>query len=99
LKYPFDRQTFHFEILSLYPARFVRYDAWPEVSGLGVQLGEKESILGDAVISSEVVTGLAGTDTDKVTLTFFGHRHISYYVIIVFVPMLVLIIVGRHSFP
>lgn len=97
-KYPFDTQEFHFEVVSIFPSQYVSYYPLEEFSGLGDLLGEEEWILENARIETSQVTGLSGQDSDQVALVFEGHRHLTYYVIRVFLPMLVLITVGWALF-
>ena len=97
-RYPFDRQQFHFEIVSVFPSDLVKYTALQEFSGLGDKLGEEEWILdNDRMVTSRVV-GLTGFESDMVALTFEGSRHLMYYVIRIFLPMLVLIAVSWATF-
>ncbi len=98
LKYPFDTQEFHFEVVSVFPSDFVTYFPMEEFSGLGDLLGEEEWILDNARILQSTVTGFSGRDSDQVELVFEGKRHLTYYVIRVFLPMLVLITVGWALF-
>ncbi|WP_170561927.1 hypothetical protein [Ruegeria atlantica] len=97
-KYPFDTQEFHFEIVSIFPSQYVSYHPLEEFSGLGDLLGEEEWILDNPRIETSQVVGLSGQDSDQVALVFEGHRHLTYYVIRVFLPMLVLISVGWALF-
>ncbi|MCG7521112.1 hypothetical protein [Ruegeria sp. Ofav3-42] len=97
-KYPFDTQEFYFEVVSIFPSQYVSYYPLEEFSGLGDLLGEEEWILENARIETSQVTGLSGQNSDQVALVFEGHRHLTYYVIRVFLPMLVLITVGWALF-
>lgn len=97
-KYPFDTQRFQFEIASVYPSDTVTYTVNEAQSGLGDLLGEEEWILEDARMTKSQVTGLSGLESDQVALVFDGRRHVTYYVIRVFLPMLVLITVGWALF-
>ncbi len=98
LKYPFDTQEFHFDVVSVFPSEFVTYKPLPGFSGLGDLLGEEEWILGNARIEKSTVVGISGRVSDQVALVFEGKRHLTYYVIRVFLPMLVLITVGWALF-
>ncbi|MGI9368886.1 MAG: hypothetical protein ACR2O2_08610, partial [Ruegeria sp.] len=98
LKYPFDTQEFHFEVVSIFPSEFVSYKPLPGYSGLGDLLGEEEWILQNARVEKSTVVGLSGRVSDQVELVFEGKRHLTYYVIRVFLPMLVLITVGWALF-
>ncbi|MGV6804772.1 MAG: hypothetical protein ACWA49_11240 [Ruegeria sp.] len=98
LKFPFDTQEFHFEIVSVFPSEFVHYYPLDQYSGLGDTLGEEEWILDNARMLSTTTSGLSGRESDKVELVFEGKRHLTYYVIRVFLPMLVLVMVGWALF-
>ncbi|WP_170382123.1 hypothetical protein [Ruegeria atlantica] len=97
-KYPFDTQQFFFEVVSVFPSGYVTYYPLEEFSGLGDLLGEEEWILDNARVQHSTVIGLSGRDSDQIALAFEGHRHLTYYVIRVFLPMLVLITVGWALF-
>ncbi|WP_298851735.1 hypothetical protein [uncultured Ruegeria sp.] len=97
-KYPFDTQEFHFEVVSIFPTEYVSYYPLEEFSGLGDLLGEEEWILNNARLEASEVMGLSGRESDQVALVFEGNRHLTYYVIRVFLPMLVLISVGWALF-
>ncbi|UWR07015.1 hypothetical protein [Ruegeria sp. B32] len=98
LRFPFDTQEFHFEVVSVFPSDFVHYYALDQFSGLGDTLGEEEWILGNARMLASTTTGLSGNESDQVSLVFQGKRHLTYYVIRVFLPMLVLVLVGWALF-
>ena len=97
-RYPFDRQKFYFEIVSVLPSELVTYSIMETFSGLGGLLGEEEWILGNDKMGLSTVTGLSGLESDQVTLAFEGSRHLMYYVIRIFLPMLVLIVVSWATF-
>ncbi|WP_170329705.1 hypothetical protein [Ruegeria arenilitoris] len=97
-KYPFDTQEFFFEVVSVFPSVYVSYFPLEEYSGLGDLLGEEEWILDNARVEHSTVIGLSGRDSDQIALAFEGHRHLTYYVIRVFLPMLVLVSVGWALF-
>lgn len=98
LKFPFDTQEFHFEVASVFPSDFVHYHSLDTFSGLGDTLGEEEWILGNAHMLASTTTGLSGRESDQIELVFEGKRHLTYYVIRVFLPMLVLVLVGWALF-
>jgi Neurotransmitter-gated ion-channel ligand binding domain len=97
-RYPFDRQKFYFEVVSVFPSELVTYTVLEEFSGLGDKLGEEEWILGNARMQTSKVTGLTGMESDMVALAFEGKRHLMYYVIRIFLPMLVLVVVSWATF-
>ncbi|WP_170360835.1 MULTISPECIES: hypothetical protein [Ruegeria] len=97
-KYPFDTQEFFFEVVSIFPSEYVSYYPLEKYSGLGDLLGEEEWILDNPQVLHSTVIGLSGRDSDQVVLAFEGKRHLTYYVIRVFLPMLVLVSVGWALF-
>jgi len=97
-KYPFDRQQFYFEVVSVFPSELVTYTVLPELSGMGEKLGEEEWILENAEMETSKVTGLTGLESDMVALGFQGRRHLMYYVIRIMLPMLVLVVVSWATF-
>jgi hypothetical protein len=97
-RYPFDTQRFYFEIVSILPTDLVTYTVMEEFSGLGPLLGEEEWILGNATMELSTVTGISGLESPKVALRFDGRRHVMYYVIRIFLPMLVLVVVSWATF-
>lgn len=97
-RYPFDRQQFYFEIASVFPSDLVRFTILQEHSGLGDLLGEEEWILDNDRMETSKVIGLTGRESDQVALAFNGSRHLMYYVIRIFLPMLVLIVVSWATF-
>ncbi|WP_377192174.1 hypothetical protein [Ruegeria meonggei] len=97
-KYPFDTQEFFFEVVSIFPSEYVSYYPLEDHSGLGNLLGEEEWVMGNPQVLHSTVVGLSGRESDQVALAFEGHRHLTYYVIRVFLPMLVLISVGWALF-
>ncbi|WP_254446509.1 hypothetical protein [Ruegeria sp. HKCCD8929] len=97
-KYPFDKQRFYFEIVSVYPSDMVTYTVLEDDSGLGSLLGEEEWILEKPRMQLSKATGLSGMESDMVALAFEGRRHVMYYVIRIFLPMVVLIVVSWTLF-
>ena len=97
-RYPFDQQKFYFEIVSILPSELVHYSVLEEFSGLGDLLGEEEWIMGNDKMELSTVIGLSGLKSDKVALAFEGSRHDMYYVIRIFLPMLVLVVVSWATF-
>jgi len=97
-RYPFDTQKFYFEILSIFPTDMVQFSVMQDQSGLGDMLGEEEWILGNDVMEISTGKGISGLESARAALAFDGHRHIQYYAIRIFTPMLILIIVSWATF-
>ena len=98
LQYPFDTQEFHFKVDSILPSEFVSFVPLHEFSGLGDQLGEEEWILDNDRMEKNHIIGVSGRISDQVDLVFEGRRHLTYYIIRVFLPMLVLVTVSWALF-
>lgn len=97
-KYPFDTQKFYYKVSSIFPSELVEYYPLDDESGLGAQLGEEEWILSNAEMQKSTITGLSGMESDQIALAFEGRRHVMYYAIRIFLPMVVLISVGWSLF-
>ncbi|WP_204115412.1 hypothetical protein [Shimia biformata] len=97
-KYPFDRQTFYFEVVSVAPEPFIKYVAADDWSGLGGLLGEEEWILENDRMEISTIEGFTGHPSAKIALAFEGHRHTQYYLTRIFLPMLILITVSWSAF-
>jgi hypothetical protein len=97
-KYPFDTQKFFLEIVSINPVKLVQFTTLDEHYGLGDNLGEEEWVLENPQLEISTITGLTGLESSKVALVFTGHRHIEYYTLRIFIPLLVLIIVSWATF-
>lgn len=98
VRYPFDTQKFFVEIVSVLPTNIVQYVADNERSGLGDLLGEEEWILENDRTLLFTTEGITGLESSMIALAFEGRRHILYYAIRIFLPMLVLIAVSWAVF-
>ncbi|MCA0872531.1 hypothetical protein LCL97_16985 [Seohaeicola saemankumensis] len=98
VRFPFDRQNFYFELVSVFPEDLVRLTPVDEMSGLGELLGEEEWILENAVMEISTATGITGQNSAMARLGFEGRRHVMYYGTRIFTPMLVLILVSWATF-
>lgn len=97
-QFPFDSQAFYVEITSVHPQNEVRFVPGSEPSGLGDLLGEEAWILEGGDLQANTIIGLSGLESDQVALAFSGRRHIEYYAIRIFLPMIVLILVCWMTF-
>lgn len=97
-RYPFDTQKFFVEIVSVLPANIVQLVADNDRSGLGELLGEEEWILENARTLLFTTEGISGIESSMIALAFEGRRHILYYAIRIFLPMLVLVAVSWAVF-
>jgi len=96
--FPFDTQQFFIRVDSLWSEDIYIFQDNEEFTELGAQLGEEEwYIVGsDVTVSSEEAS--TGTLTSRYSFGFKSSRHLSFYLIRIFVPILVVIIVSWFSF-
>lgn len=96
--FPFDTQQFFIRIDSLFPEEFFVFSELEGFSELGEQLGEEEWIITD--FDTAITTEIASTQslTSRFSFGFEAERHISFYVIRVFIPILIILIVSWFTF-
>ncbi len=97
-RFPFDSQQFFIRFDSLFPAEYFTFSDLPDYSGLGQQLGEEEWII--TRFGTEITTETASTQqpTSRFSFGFEAKRHLSFYIIRVFIPLLVIIAVSWITF-
>jgi Neurotransmitter-gated ion-channel ligand binding domain len=89
-RYPFDKQLFFVRVLSYSPDSEYVYEHLDDWSGLGAQLGEEEWIL------SGFRPTVTTTDDSHsmISFAFGGERHITYYLLRIFLPIGIIILVS-----
>jgi hypothetical protein len=97
-EYPFDSQEFSIHVDAIYPEDHVGFtdlEGYSEISG---EHGEDEFQIGE--FSTEVTSQQAGTTatTSRFTFRFGGPRHINYYLLQIFVPILLIAAVSWVTF-
>ena len=97
-QFPFDTQKFFVHVVSNYPEAYVRYVALEEFSKLGQKLGEEEWILSDHWTEVSAVEGLSGLQSSRFTFGFKGSRHLDYYIMRIFIPLVIFLIVSWATF-
>jgi hypothetical protein len=97
-QFPFDTQKFFVHVVSNYPEAYVRYVALEEFSKLGQKLGEEEWILSDHWTEVSAVEGLSGLQSSRFSFGFKGRRHHDYYIVRIFVPLVIFVIVSWATF-
>ncbi len=91
--FPFDKQKFFIRVESVFPQSFYQFSENPEYTGLGDQLGEEEWVILDTWTVAEHVTGNA-----RFSFGFEANRHLIFYIVRIFTPILVIIIVSWFTF-
>lgn len=97
-KYPFDRQKFFIHLDLLLPDSFFIFEPMDEYSGLGDELGEEEWVIVDTSSKSSISTDNTGLNSSRYSFGFTAERHINYYMIRIFLPILVITLVSWITF-
>ncbi|MFC2023705.1 hypothetical protein ACFLT5_03095 [Chloroflexota bacterium] len=97
-RYPFDGQELVIRVDSLQPEELYRYATLEGFGDVSAEHGEDELILSDfeTSVSSEVRRN--GDITSRFTFSVEAQRLVSYYVLRVFVPILLIILVSWITF-
>lgn len=95
--FPLDHQTFHIKLDSILPDNLVRLQALENYSNIGDSLGEEEWILTN--VKEDISTHSEfGFESSRFILSFEGERHLTYYFVRIFLPIIVIILVSWFSF-
>ena len=98
-KFPFDTQLFPIYLDLLLPADTYTVSDLPGFSGINPEHGEDEFIITDFTTTSETVTGrVTDLPVSRYSFTFEAPRHQDYYVLQVFVPILLIILISWFTF-
>ena len=98
-KFPFDTQLFPIYLDLLLPADTYTVSDLPGYSGINPEHGEDEFIITDFTTASETVTGrVTDLPVSRFSFTFDAPRHQDYYILQVFVPILLIILISWFTF-
>jgi hypothetical protein len=97
-KYPFDTQRFYVHLGFLLPKELMRLTEIEDFSGMGDRLGEEEWVVDKSWVEiTEWETGL-GLTGPKFSLGFSANRHLQYYLMRIFVPLGIIVLVTYSTF-
>jgi hypothetical protein len=96
--FPFDIQRFFVSIDTPFPETIMRFVPDPEFSGLGEQLGEEEWVFNEGSIEVTSRNNVVDQPAGRITFTFTAYRHIWYYVLRIFVPLMIIVMVSWVTF-
>ncbi len=99
-KYPFDVQQFPIYVDMILPNNVYQLVPLPDYSAISPDHGEDEFIVGDLEIAPSTVNDSAGAQrpTSRMTFSFEAPRHLNYYVLQIFVPILLIILISWFTF-
>jgi hypothetical protein len=97
-RYPFDEQEFAIRVDALYPAQLFYFTDLEGYSEIGAEHGEDEFDIGE--FETEVTSEQASTlfSTSRFTFRFGGPRHLDYYILQIFLPILLITAVSWVTF-
>ena len=97
-RYPLDQQNFFIHIDSILPEEFYVYQDLEGFSEVGQQLGEEEWIVTafETKITDQNLS--TGNLSARFSFHFQATRHLNYYILRLFIPLLIIIIVSWLPF-
>jgi len=98
VQYPFDKQKFFVHVVAVAPTRFFKFVPLEGFSGLGDQLGEEQWIFQESWTETSEVSGITGMPTTRFSLGIMANRHRNYYVLRIFVPLTIILLVTWVTF-
>jgi hypothetical protein len=98
-QYPFDTQTFPVYLDLVYPASEYTMTVLPGYSEIDPEHGEDEFIISGFTTTVNPATP-SGADrpVSRLTFSFSAPRHLTYYVLQVFLPILLIILISWFTF-
>jgi Neurotransmitter-gated ion-channel ligand binding domain len=96
--FPFDTQQFYLHIDSLYPQTFYQFVGPPELSTVGDQLGEEEWQVSEHTTEVTDIPSLGYLPSSRFSFGFTARRHLNFYIMRIFLPTLLIIIVSYFTF-
>jgi hypothetical protein len=96
--YPFDSQTFFLHVTAQMPINYVVFQPLPGSNRIGDQLGEEEWIIEKSWTVTDEVVGITGKKTARFSFGLEGSRHLNYYYLRIFLPLLIIILVSWFTF-
>lgn len=98
-QFPFDTQIFPIYVDQLFPADTYVMTDLPGYSAINPQHGEDEFIISDFITETERVAGrVADNPVSRFTFSFSAPRHQEYYVLQIFVPILLIMLISWFTF-
>jgi hypothetical protein len=99
-QYPFDTQEFPIILDMLLPNDVYELVPLPGYSGISPEHGEDEFIVGELTVTPSTAEDSAGAErqTARMTFAFEAPRHLEYYMLQVFVPILLIILISWFTF-
>jgi hypothetical protein len=96
--YPLDSQEFIIRVDALFPEEYYTFSDLEGYSEISTEHGEDEFAISDFETSVTSVQSSTRSTTSRFTFSFTAPRHLSYYVLQIFLPILLIIGVSWVTF-
>ena len=97
-RFPLDVQQFRIRIDSLYPQDFYYFTDLDGFSEISQEHGEDEFIITGFDTEISTVQGSTGAENSRFSFLFSAPRHLNYYLLQVFVPILLIVLISWWTF-
>jgi hypothetical protein len=97
-QYPFDNEEFLIQIDAIFPEGLYYFTDLEGYSAISPEHGEDEFVISDFQTEVTSVQASTQTTTSRFTFRFGGPRHLNYYLLQIFVPLLLIMIVSWVTF-
>lgn len=97
-RFPFDVQTFLIRVDQLLPSRYYEFTELPGYSEISTEHGEDEFILTNFQTGTSLIQANTGTENSRFSFTFEAPRHLEYYLLQVFTPILLIVVISWVTF-
>ena len=98
VQYPFDTQKFFVRVESTYPEAFVKFVPLPGFSKIDKKLGEEEWVNRETWTEVATSEGITGLPSSRFSFGARADRHLEYYVVRIFAPLVIFVIVSWATF-
>jgi hypothetical protein len=97
-QFPFDTQHFFIRLDALFPEEYFVFSDLPDFTAMGTQLGEEEFYVTDFDTQVSSQTATTGDATSSYVYHFVARRHLIFYIVRIFVPLGLIILVAWITF-
>lgn len=74
------------------------FESLPDFTGIGDQLGEEEWVVSESSSEVDTIIGPDGIRHTRFSLGFRVDRHLLYYIVWIFIPMIIILLVSWFTF-
>ena len=93
-QFPFDSQNFYIQVDSVYASERYKFTISPTKNGIGKQVGVEEWMIS----GYDTATSLTDDLKSRFTFHIITKRHLGYYVMKIFVPLMIILLVSWMTF-